>query len=250
MNRQSVGPQSGAAFSQPGEACHLPIALSLIAGMVDVTSWLTLGGLFAAHITGNLVIIAADCFGGKSPHLAQVLAVPMFIAAVALADQMSHAFGSSLPRSVTMLLLLQTVLLIAVTWITIAYHTSTHPFDRAAEIAGLFAVSSMAVQNALLHLTRKQAPTTAVMTGNLVACTISLLEMLRGDFDRDEARLRWIATWPLLAGFLTGCLIGSFAVSRVGASAWIYPAGLSLGLALLFWKKQQTYPIGRSAVSA
>jgi hypothetical protein len=37
----------------------LPGVLSVTAGSVDVISFLGLGGLFAAHITGNLVILAA-----------------------------------------------------------------------------------------------------------------------------------------------------------------------------------------------
>jgi hypothetical protein len=37
----------------------LPFVLSVIAGSVDVISFLGLGGLFTAHITGNLVILAA-----------------------------------------------------------------------------------------------------------------------------------------------------------------------------------------------
>jgi uncharacterized membrane protein YoaK (UPF0700 family) len=37
----------------------LPGVLSVIAGSTDVISFLGLGGLFTAHITGNLVILAA-----------------------------------------------------------------------------------------------------------------------------------------------------------------------------------------------
>jgi Protein of unknown function (DUF1275) len=37
----------------------LPSVLSVIAGSVDVIGFLGLGGLFTAHITGNLAILAA-----------------------------------------------------------------------------------------------------------------------------------------------------------------------------------------------
>jgi uncharacterized membrane protein YoaK (UPF0700 family) len=37
----------------------LPFTLSLIAGSTDVFGFLSLNGLFTAHITGNLVILAA-----------------------------------------------------------------------------------------------------------------------------------------------------------------------------------------------
>jgi uncharacterized membrane protein YoaK (UPF0700 family) len=232
MNEQTAGTQSG----HPVAARDLPAILSLIAGMVDVTSWLTLGGLFAAHITGNLVIIAADLFTGRLPHATQVLAVPMFVVAVAAAEQIGRVSRSGQTGSVNLLLFVQAFLLIGVAGVCLACHASAHPFSPAAGVAGMLAVSSMAVQNALLHLAKKYASTTAVMTGNLVVCTLSLLAILRGGIDREEARQRWTATWPLLVGFVTGCLIGSLAVSRAGVWAWMFPAMLSVVVAVFFWR--------------
>ena len=46
--------------------------------MVDVTGWLTLGGLFTAHITGNLAVIAAATVDGDAILPSQLLAVPVF----------------------------------------------------------------------------------------------------------------------------------------------------------------------------
>ena len=60
---------------------RLPTLLSIIAGMVDVIGFLSLG-LFTAHVTGNLVVIAALLVRGGPPKMAQILAVPVFIVAV------------------------------------------------------------------------------------------------------------------------------------------------------------------------
>ncbi len=55
---------------------RLPPLLSVIAGMVDVIGFLKLG-LFTAHVTGNIVVIAALLVRGGPPNLAQVLGAPV-----------------------------------------------------------------------------------------------------------------------------------------------------------------------------
>jgi uncharacterized membrane protein YoaK (UPF0700 family) len=50
--------------------------------MVDVIGFLSLG-LFTAHVTGNLVVIAALLARGSPPKMAQILAVSVSIVAVA-----------------------------------------------------------------------------------------------------------------------------------------------------------------------
>ena len=62
----------------------LPSVLSLTAGSVDVISFLGLGGLFTAHITGNLVILAAHLVSGGAAPLAPMLSVPVFMAVLGL----------------------------------------------------------------------------------------------------------------------------------------------------------------------
>src|SRR5690349_852678 len=51
----------------------LPSILGLTAGAVDLISFLGLGGLFAAHITGNLVILAAHLVDGGAASAAHIL---------------------------------------------------------------------------------------------------------------------------------------------------------------------------------
>src|SRR6266481_4760775 len=62
----------------------LPSVLSVIAGSVDVISFVGLGGLFTAHITGNLVILAAHVVSGGAAPLAVMLSVPTFIVVLVL----------------------------------------------------------------------------------------------------------------------------------------------------------------------
>ena len=47
----------------------IPAILSVIAGSTDVISFLALSGLFTAHITGNLVVLAAHIVTGGQAHV-------------------------------------------------------------------------------------------------------------------------------------------------------------------------------------
>jgi uncharacterized membrane protein YoaK (UPF0700 family) len=49
-----------------------------IAGSTDTIGFLSLDGLFTAHITGNLVVLAAHLINGAQTIVSYVLAVPVF----------------------------------------------------------------------------------------------------------------------------------------------------------------------------
>ena len=88
----------------------IPPLLSAVAGTVDVIGFLSLK-LFTAHVTGNLVVIAALLVRGGPPNVNQILAVPVFILAVACVWLISKALdkrGAALARP---LLLVQLLLL-------------------------------------------------------------------------------------------------------------------------------------------
>src|ERR1700760_3655860 len=60
----------------------LIFALSVIAGSVDVIGFLGLGALFIAHITGNLVVLAARIAAGEHASAGHLLSVPVFLIAL------------------------------------------------------------------------------------------------------------------------------------------------------------------------
>lgn len=216
------------------DSTTMPAALSFVAGMVDVTGWMTLGGLFTAHITGNLVVIAADSVAGRSIHAAQILAVPLFIGVTAAIGIIVRSLRIAPSRLETILIGLQSALLLAATIVAVITLPSQQPFGLAAGIVAMLAVAAMASQNALLHLSRQRAPTTAVMTGNIVVCVLSLVSVLiHRSEDSDAARSQWRQTWPILLGFLAGCVTGAGAVTSCGEAGWFAAAIASIGIAVL-----------------
>ncbi len=213
---------------------YLPACMSLIAGIVDVTSWLTLGGLFAAHITGNIVVVAATLVEGRHPHAAQTLAVPVFVLAVIVASLIARRVGDISHSSSLHLLWLQTFLLSATFLISVLRLHGVAEDRGATLVQAMLAVSAMATQNALLHLTRDKVPTTAVMTGNLVVATIAVLDKLRLS-TRLSGEANWKSTWPLLVCFFLGCIVGAGLVRLAAQWAWLVPAALSLLYVLWFY---------------
>jgi uncharacterized membrane protein YoaK (UPF0700 family) len=213
---------------------RLPSLLSVISGMVDVTGFVSLK-LFTAHVTGNLVVIAALLVRGGPPNVAEILAVPVFLFAVAgvwLIAKVSQRRGPALARP---LLLVQFLLLTCVLIFSVIYDPAANPHGLMADVIAMFAVSAMACQFALLRLAVPGgAPSTAVMTGNLTNTVLSLLDTLSGGEPLMKGpKERLDKTLQLVGGFFAGCLAGAAAVSWLGEWSWSLPAvlaGVAVGL--------------------
>jgi uncharacterized membrane protein YoaK (UPF0700 family) len=207
---------------------RLPPLLSVIAGMVDLTGFFTLGHIFTAHVTGNLVVAAAAAVHSGPFNVAQALAIPVFMLAVAavwLIAEASHRRGASLAR---LLLVVQTVLLAALLIFSVITKPSDDPFGMTAGVAVMIAVSAIACQFALLRLAIPGAISTAVMTGNLTNTVLLLMGLLakgRAFPSADANRLK--ISLRLLVGFLLGCVIAAVAVPMLRDWAWSLPVVLS-----------------------
>jgi uncharacterized membrane protein YoaK (UPF0700 family) len=211
---------------------RLPPLLSVVAGMVDLIGFLSLGNLFTAHITGNLVVVAALVVRGGPLNPAQVLTIPVFMLAVAAVWLLARVSGRRGPGLARRLLLVQFLLLSGVLVFSVITEPSVHPHGMAAGIAAMMAVSAMACQFALLRLALPVAPSTAVMTGNLTNGVLSLMDTLSRAqplMPGDSARLK--GSLYLLIGFFGGCVVAAAGVSLLGDWAWSLPVALA-GLAL------------------
>ena len=207
---------------------RLPPLLSVIAGMVDLIGFLTLGKIFTAHVTGNLVVAAAAAVHGGPWNLAQALAIPVFMLAVAAAWLIARASGLHGVALTRLLLVIQFLLLLAVLVFSVTTAPSADPRGLMAGIAVMIAVCAMAFQYALLRLALPKAVSTAVMTGNLTNAVLSLMELLSPRqplMPVDRGRLK--SSLRLLVGFLAGCLMAAVGVSFMGDWAWSIPTLLA-----------------------
>jgi hypothetical protein len=140
---------------------QLPPVLSVMAGMVDLTGFFMLGNIFTAHITGNLVVASALVVRGGPVNPAQLLAIPVFMIALALVWLIAELSKRKGPSLVRLLLVVQFLLLSAVLVFCVSVKPSSNPHGMRALVAALIAVTAMACQYALLRLALPKAISTA-----------------------------------------------------------------------------------------
>lgn len=208
----------------------LLIVLSVTAGCTDIIGFLVLNGLFTAHITGNLVILAAHIVGGGKAQIAPMLSVPVFIVMVGLTRMLAGGLESVGLASLRPLLLLQFLLLAGFLVLCVAAGPRIDPNATIAILAGMLGVSAMAVQNALVQISLKGVPSPAVMTSNVTRFAMEVGEVLLGGDPADvaKARSRAARTLPVIVGFTAGCGLGAACGVAFGTWSLALPAGLAL----------------------
>ena len=102
-------------------------------------------------------------------------------------------------------------------------------------VAAMLGVSAMAVQNALVQLSLKDAPSTAVMTTNLTRLVLDLGEVWLGTNpdSRAKAVTRARRTGVAIAGFVAGAGLGAWCQAHVGLWSLVLPTGLALAALLI-----------------
>jgi len=210
-------------------ACRPPNrTLSVVAGSTDAIGFLELDGLFTAHITGNLIVLAAHIFEGDA-QVAKILSVPVFVLTIDAAVVLAAGLTKVGCRPLCPLLLLELALLLAFLLLNVATDPRINSNATSAIVAGMLGVSGMAIQNVLVQISLKGAPSTTVMTTNVSRAAIDIGDMLlgRNATDRSEARKPVMRTLPVIVGFAVGCGLG------VACEAALRLLSLPVGLALL-----------------
>ena len=207
----------------------LPSALSMIAGSADAIGFLGLGGLFIAHITGNLILIAAHILSGTAVSPLHLLSVPLFIAVLGLTRLLVAGLEAEGLASLRPLLLLQLLLLAGFLAFGVTAGPSVSPNKVITILAGVLGVSAMAVQNAMV-VSLKDSPSTAVMTTNITRFMMDVGEVLVGkDPDKvAEASRRARHTYPAIIGFAVGAGLGAACFAVAGVWSLMLPTTLAL----------------------
>jgi uncharacterized membrane protein YoaK (UPF0700 family) len=206
----------------------LPAILSTTAGAMDVIGFLVFGGLFTAHITGNLAIVAAHYVTGGFGQVGPILAVPVFIAALGVAALLFGGIESK-GKSARTLLILHAALLGGCLGLALRFGPFRNVDSPVAVLAGMLGVAAMATQNALVKLAPVKSPSTTAMTSNTTQLVVDVAALLRNaEPDKlGEIRLRARVTFLCMAGFVGGCVAGAVLESHFGVGALVLPVTLA-----------------------
>jgi uncharacterized membrane protein YoaK (UPF0700 family) len=207
----------------------LPGLLSMTAGAVDVISFLGFGGLFTAHITGNLVILAAHYITGRFGEIAPLLSVPVFV--IVLGVVTTVFVRKPIPFIRRALLVLQAILLASFLGFGVGFGPFADPNSSMAVFVGMLGVAAMATQNAVVRLALPRHPITAVMSTNATQLAVDLAMLARclsQPTDMSEIRSRAGITTLAVLGFVVGVVAAAILEIHFGLWSLTFPSLLAL----------------------
>lgn len=204
---------------------HLIVVLSFNAGYVDTMGFLTLAGLFTAHVTGNFVTLGAASVFGTSGGLAKLLALPVFCLVVLLTGLLLLRMKQGRAEKIRLLLLAQLVFL-TVAAIMAILHGTLQRGDQWAEVSiGMTLVIAMAIQNGLHRVHLGKMPPTTLMTGTTTQIMLDAAELLHGSTTTDRSvvigRMKRMIT--NLVAFAIGCAAAAGALIVFGIWCFVIP---------------------------
>jgi uncharacterized membrane protein YoaK (UPF0700 family) len=216
--------------------------LAFIAGAVDTFSFLALSGLFAAHVTGNFVLLGATLVLGRPAGVwSKVLAVPLFAVGVWVASIGGAALQRRHRRLLPWLLGAEFVLLLAALGVAMAYGPFANADSPIALLLGSLLILAMGTQAALGPLAAPQEPPTTVMTTTLTRLVIDLSILTSRAFpseaDRERTRLAAVRLAEQCAAFLVGCAVSAGGHVLIGPWSLALPTcAVAVLLAVSTWR--------------
>jgi uncharacterized membrane protein YoaK (UPF0700 family) len=211
-----------------------PVALAFTAGFVDTLGFVALFYFFTAHVTGNFVVLASALTQPLDGLTAKILALPIFIVAVAAV----RLYGRSLDRrgvaAAPRLLTMEAVFLAVFMILGQLAEPITDGDAPMAVVTALSGVVAMGVQNAASRTIFASLSPTTVMTGNVTQLVIDSVDLIAGAAV-DEAsalRARIRRFWPPVVAFAVGAAGGALGYKSGGFLSLLLPTAIVLILAI------------------
>ena len=217
-----------AAFKRGARSVRHPLARALLVltfttGLVDAVSYLALGRVFTANMTGNVVLLGFGIAGsGGLPVVAPIVSLGAFLIGAGAGGVLVRRMAKRHPALVARALAIETCLLAIAA--VVAATTTVHPGDASAYGLIVLMASAMGVRNAIVRSIGVPDLTTTVLTMTLTGFAAE--SRLAGGSGEGSVR-RLIAVLCMLAGAVAGALLLKSSVFA--------PLGLAAVLALATW---------------
>jgi uncharacterized membrane protein YoaK (UPF0700 family) len=208
-------------------------ALGFISGFVDTLGFIALFNLFAAHITGNVVLIAASLVDQRYGLAIKLLAIPTFIIAAIVTRFYIIRRERRVLDATAHVLVAEAALLAAFMAMALAAAPFKSQDSPAAIATGLLAATAMAVQNTAARTFMNGLPPTTVMTGNLMQIIVDVVDVLHRHGKLEPKLDRLSKLVPLTLAFSAGAIGGAVGYATIGFFALAAPILVALTLGLL-----------------
>ena len=217
-----------------GGGTSVGTALAFVAGFVDAAAFIALTGLFTAHVTGNFVLIGAELVTSSTGVLAKVLALPVFMGAVALARILALLLERQGADPLPWLLAVEAALLAGFGLCGTLSSPLNAPDGAPALVVGMLAVAAMGVQNAIGRLSLGHLAPTTVMTVSVSQAVIDATDLiLRTSGNAATTRARLLRVLPAIATFAAGALVGAFGIAHLAFGCIALPIMVLISLIAL-----------------
>lgn len=199
--------------------------LAFAAGFVDTATFVHLGGLFAAHVTGNFVVFAAALSRGLvAEDFLKLVTFPVFVIAVLLGAAIHERRrrqdrGQDRAGGHLTILGAEGLLLLGAGGVALAASLRDGSIDlEGLDVAvAMTMVVAMGLQNSVHRIV--PGPMTTVMTGNVTQFTTLIGHAVFGrKQEPSKAPIRWAPSIALLLGFGLGCLASALSTRALGLS--------------------------------
>jgi uncharacterized membrane protein YoaK (UPF0700 family) len=198
------------------------LVLTLTTGVIDAASYLGLGHVFTANMTGNIVLLGFGIAGGSGlPVIAPLVSLAAFLTGAVLGGRMAGAIPArTLHFSRSMLIEIGVVLLAAV----IALVFEIAPDRISGDLVIALLAFGMGVRNATVRRLKVADLTTTVLTMTLTGLAADS-PLSAGDGAGSWRRIA--AVMAMLAGAIVGALLLKVHLALV--------LGLACLLAIVTW---------------
>jgi uncharacterized membrane protein YoaK (UPF0700 family) len=194
---------SGSTSSLRHPLARTLLVLTFSTGLVDAVCYLGLGRVFAANMTGNIVLLGFGIAGsGGLPVVAPLVSLAAFLVGAGVGGVVARRFSGRHAGHVAGALVLETILIAAAAAVTLV--VSVHPDEVSGDAIIALLALAMGVRNATTRRLAVPDLTTTVLTLTLTG--LAAESRLAGGTGQGTVR-RVAAVATMLVGAVSGALL-------------------------------------------